>query len=90
MKAYLRVFVNLEQNDLAKLLFIAEFAYYNTKNTNIGHINLEHNGGYHLYVFFENKTDPYSNTCLIKKVAKKLTDLMFICKSFRNEFITKV
>ena len=43
IEAYLRVFVNWEQNDWAKLLPMAEFAYNNAKNASIGHILFELN-----------------------------------------------
>ena len=47
MEAYLRVFVNFEQNDWARLLPIAEFAYNNAKNANTGHTLFKLNCGYH-------------------------------------------
>ena len=37
MEAYLRAFVNFEQNDRARLLPMAEFAYNNAKNASTGH-----------------------------------------------------
>ena len=37
MEAYLQAFVNYEQNDWAKLLPIAKFAYNHAKNVSIGH-----------------------------------------------------
>ena len=37
MEAYLRAFVNFEQNDWARLLPMAEFAYNNAKNASTGH-----------------------------------------------------
>ncbi len=36
IEAYLRVFVNWKQDDWAKLLSMAEFAYNNTKNASTG------------------------------------------------------
>ena len=52
MEAYLRVFVNFEQNDWARLLLIAEFAYNNTtynnaKNATTSYNSFELNYGYH-------------------------------------------
>ena len=41
MEAYLRVFVNFEQNDWARLLPMAEFAYNNARNTSTGHTSFE-------------------------------------------------
>ena len=48
MEAYLRAFVNFEQNDWARLLPMAEFAYINAKNASTGHTPFELNCGYHL------------------------------------------
>ena len=47
MEAYLRSFVNFAQNDWAKLLPMAEFAYKNTKNASTSHTRFELNYGYH-------------------------------------------
>ncbi len=60
MEAYLRVFVNWEQDDLARLLPIAEFAYNNTKNASTRHTLFELNCGYHPRIFFEKDVDPRS------------------------------
>ena len=48
IEAYLRAFVNFEQNDWAKFLLIAEFAYNNAKNVSTSHIFFEWNCSYHL------------------------------------------
>ncbi len=40
IEAYLQAFDNFEQNDWAKLLLMAEFAYNNVNNTSTGHIPL--------------------------------------------------
>ena len=60
IEAYLRAFVNFEQNDSARLLPIAEFAYNNAKNSSIGHTPFELNYGYHSYISFEENTNPRS------------------------------
>ena len=52
MEAYLRAFVNFEQNNWAKLLSMAEFAYNNAKNASTGHTPFELNCGYHFLRFF--------------------------------------
>ena len=57
MEAYLRVFVNLEQNNLAKLLPMAEFDYNNAKNTSTSHTPFELNCGYHLWMLYEEEVD---------------------------------
>ena len=48
MEAYLRVFVNFEQNDWIRLLPMAEFLYNNAKNASTGHMPFELNCGYHV------------------------------------------
>ncbi len=60
MKAYLRAFVNWEQDDWARLLPIAEFAYNNAKNASISQTPFELNCGYHPRVSFEENVDPRS------------------------------
>ena len=46
-EAYLRAFVNFEQNDWARLLTMAEIAYNNAKNASTGFTPFELNCGYH-------------------------------------------
>ncbi len=79
MEAYLRVFVNWEQDDWAKLLPIAEFAYNNVKNTNTGHTPFELNYGYHPRVFFEEDIDPCLRSRSANKLAEELRELMEVC-----------
>ena len=57
MEAYLRTFVNFEQNDWAKLLPMAEFAYSNAKNSNTSYMLFKLNYGYQPRVFFKENTD---------------------------------
>ena len=68
MEAYLRAFVNFEQNDWARLLPMAEFAYNNAKNASTNHTLFKINCGYHPRISFEKDTDP----CFWSKTAKKL------------------
>ena len=69
MEVYLQAFVNFEQNDWARLLPMAEFAYNNVKNASTGHTPFELNCGYHLRVFFEEDTD----CCFQSKTADELS-----------------
>ena len=48
MEAYQKTFVNFKQNNQAKLLLMAEFAYNNAKNASTGHILFKLNCEYHL------------------------------------------
>ena len=68
MQAYLQAFVNFKQNNWAKLLPMAKFAYNNIKNTSIGHTSFELNCSYQSYVSFEENT----NLCSQLKTADKL------------------
>ena len=62
IEVYLWAFVNFEQNNLARLLSIAGFAYNNTKNANIGHTAFELDYNYHRYVFFKKDINPRSKS----------------------------
>ena len=79
IKAYLRAFVNFEQNNWARLLPMAEFAYNIAKNSSTGHMPFELNCGYHLCVFFEEDTDPRSQSKSADKLLAKLQDLITVC-----------
>ena len=60
MKAYFQSFVNFEQNDWARLLSIADFAYNNAKNASTGYTPFELNSGYHPCVSYEENLYPCS------------------------------
>ncbi len=60
MEAYLRVFVNFEQNDWARLLPMAEFAYNNVKNASTSYTSFELNCGYHPKTSYKEDVDPRS------------------------------
>ena len=80
IEAYLRVFVNKEQNNWACFLLIAEFAYNNAKNASTGHMLFELNYGFHPRVFFEDDIDPHSRFCSANKQIKELRKSMDICQ----------
>ena len=60
MKIYLRAFVNFEQNDWARFLPMAEFAYNNAKNASIGHMPFELNYSYHPWILYKEDVDSRS------------------------------
>ena len=62
MEAYLRAFVNFEQDNWARLLLMVEFAYNNAKNASTGHTLFELNYGYHLRVSFKEDVNPRSKS----------------------------
>ena len=79
MEAYLRVFVNFEQNDWARLLPMAEFAYNNSKNNSTGHTLFELNCSYHPRTSYEEEFDPRSQSKSADELAEELRDLMIVC-----------
>ncbi len=79
MEAYLRAFVNWEQDDWARLLPMAEFAYKNAKNASTGHTPFELNCAYHPKVTFKEDVDPCSRSRSINKLAEELRELMEVC-----------
>ena len=79
MEAYLRAFVNWEQDNWAGLLPMAEFAYNNAKNANTGHIPFELNCGYYPRVFFEEDVDPRLKSRSANQLTEELRELMEVC-----------
>ena len=69
IKAYLRAFVNFEQNNWVRLLPMAEFPYNNAKIISTGHTSFELNCGYHPWVSYEEDI----NLCSKSKSADKLS-----------------
>ncbi len=87
MEAYLRAFVNWEQDDWARLLSMAEFAYTNAKNASTGHTSFELNCGYHPIVSFKEDVDPRLRSRSANELAKELRELMKVC--YQNRFYTQ-
>ncbi len=79
MEAYLRAFVNWEQDDWARLLPMAEFAYNNAKNACTGHTPFELNCGYHPRVSFKEDIDSRSRSRSANELADELRELMEVC-----------
>ena len=80
MEAYLRAFVNFEQNNWARLVLMAEFTYNNAKNASTGHTPFELNCGYHLCVLYKEDIDPCSKSKLADKLLAELQELMTVCR----------
>ena len=80
MEAYLRAFVNFEQNDWARLLPMAEFAYNNAKNASSGHTPFELNCGYHPRMSYEEDVDPRSKSKSADELSAELRELMIVCQ----------
>ena len=62
MEAYLWAFVNFEQNDWARLLPMAKFAYNNAKNASNDHTPFELNCGYHSRMSYKEDVNPHSKS----------------------------
>ena len=80
MEAYLQAFVNFEQNDWARLLPMAEFAYNNAKNASTGHTSFELNCGYPPRVFYKEDLDPRSKSKTAEELSSELRNLMAVCQ----------
>ena len=80
MEAYLRAFVNFEQNDWARLLPMAEFAYNNAKNASTGHTLFELNCGYYPRMSYEEEVDPRSKSKSADELSAELRELMIVCR----------
>ena len=80
IEASLWAFVNFEQNDWARLLLMAKFAYNNAKNASSGHMPFELNCGYHLRMSYEEDVDPCSKSNSANELSAELRELMIVCK----------
>ncbi len=78
MEAYLRAFVNFKQNDWARLLPMAEFAYNNAKNASTGHMPFKLNCGYPPQASYKEDIDPRSQSKSAAELATKLRELMAV------------
>ena len=58
---------------------MVEFNYNNTKNASTSHTPFELNCGYHLKVFLEEDSNPYTRSRSAYKLAKELTELIKVC-----------
>ena len=80
MEAYLRDFVNFEQNNWARLISMAEFAYNNAKNASTGYTPFELNCGYYLRMSYKEEVDPRSKSKSADKLSAELRELMIVCR----------
>ena len=80
MEAYLRAFVNFEQNDWARLLLMAEFTYNNAKNVSTSHTPFELNCGYHPRMSYKEDINPRSQSKSADELSAELRELMIVCQ----------
>lgn len=87
MKTYLRVFVNYEQNNWAKLFLIVEFVYNNRKNGSTCYISFKLNYNNNPKDFYKEEINLYLKLKTRNKPVAKLKMLMTICK--KNLYYTQ-
>ena len=80
MVAYLRFFVNFEQNNWAMLLPMVEFVYNNTKKASTGHTPFELNYGYHPWMLYKEDIDPCFQSKSADKLLAELRKLIIVCQ----------
>ena len=78
MEAYLRAFVNFEQNDWARLFLIAEFAYNNAKNASTSYTPFELNCGYHPHISYKEDFNSRSKSKSADDLASNLRELIAV------------
>ena len=80
MKAYFRAFVNYEQDNWARLLPMAEFAYNNAKHASTGYTSFKLNCGYHPRVSYKEDVNSRSKSKAADELTEKLRNLMAACR----------
>ena len=79
IEAYLWAFVNLEQNDWARLLPMVEFAYNNAKNASTGHTLFEFNCVYHLRISYRKDVNCCFKSKSTDTLSVELWELIIVC-----------
>ena len=74
----MQVFINFNQNDWVRLIFMAEFTYNNTKNASTGHTLFEFNYGYYLCISYKKNLDTRSKSKTAEELSFKLQNLMTV------------
>ena len=80
IEVYLQAFVNFKQNDWARLLLMAEFAYNNVKNASSGYTLFKLNCGYYPRMLYKKDIDPCSWLKIADKLLAELRELMIVCQ----------
>ena len=79
MEAYFWAFVNFEQNDWARLLLMAKFAYNNAKNASTGHIPFKLNCGYLPRMSYKEEVNPRSKSKSVNKLSAEPKEQIIVC-----------
>ena len=80
MEAYLRAFVIYKQDNWARLLPIAKFAYNNVKHASIEYTPFEFNYGYHSCISYKENIDPRCRSKAANELTEELRNLMAACR----------
>ena len=84
IKAYFCAFIKFEQNNWARLIFMAEFTYNYAKNTNTDHISFKLNYVYYPCVFYKKDLNSHTKS----KTARKLFSELQTSRPFTNKTFT--
>lgn len=87
IKTYLKAFVNFKQNEQAKFLSMAKFAYNNIKTASIGHIFFELNYYYHLWILYKDDVNLQSKSNSADKLLAQVKKPMIVC--CKNFYLAK-
>ena len=79
MEAYLPAFINFKQNDKARLLLMAKFAYNNAKNVSTSCTLFELNCGYYSQISYKDNVDFCFKLKSANKLLTELRKLMIVC-----------
>ena len=79
IEVYFWFFINFKQNNWAKLLSMAEFAYNNAKNASSGYTFFELNSGYHSWMLYKDDVNPCSKSKSTDKLSTELKKLIIVC-----------
>ncbi len=80
METYLRAFVNIKQDNWARLLPMVKFTHNNMKNANTDYTLFELNCGFYLQASYEKNVDPHSQSKSADELAIELRELMAVSR----------
>ena len=80
MEAYFRAFINYKQDNWARLIPMAKFAYYNAKHNSMGYMSFKLNCEYYQHIFYKENVDPRSRSKKANELTKELRNVMATCR----------
>ena len=78
IEVYLQVFVNVKQNDQARLLPMAKFAYNHATNASTSYTPFELNCGYYPQILYKGDVNHRSKSKSIDKLLAELRELIIV------------